>query len=376
MPVRFSGRAESRVYSRMKTLDRYLLREWIKILLLAEVGFPLVVIIIDITDKLGTYLGRGIKGSAVALSYVYYLPEVMFLVLPASVLFATVFTIGPLSRHSELTAAKASGISFDRLVRPLFIAAAIVVGFGIVLGEMAPVGTLHRAELLGERPTHPASSRYNFVYRANGGWVYAIRTLDSERGEMQDLIMEREGKGPEYPTIEVAASSADYSAKRRHEGWTLHRGAVRYLLGPSLESTFAFDSLRIHALVEKPVDLLAEPKAPEEMRYGELSRYIDALARSGSDTKKLRVDHALKLAVPFTCLVVALFGAPLAVSSPRAGTAWGVAVSLATTFVFLLLVQLTRAIGSGGVLPPVFAAWLPDLMFGGAAVWLLNKGRS
>ncbi len=142
------------------------------------------------------------------------------------------------------------------------------------------------------------------------------------------------------------------------------------------ETAFGFDSLVVRDLKERPIDLLAEPKAPEEMRYAELGRYINALARSGSDTKKLRVERALKLAVPFTCLVVAVFGAPLAISGPRAGTAWGVAVSLATTFVFLLLVQLTRAIGSGGVLPPVVAAWLPNLLFGGAAVWMLRKART
>ena len=73
----------------MKTLDRYLLREWIKIMLLAEIGFPLVVIIIDLTDKLGSYLARGLGRKAVALSYLYYLPDVMFLVLPAAVLFAS-----------------------------------------------------------------------------------------------------------------------------------------------------------------------------------------------------------------------------------------------------------------------------------------------
>ena len=111
----------------VKTLDRYVLREWIKILLLAELGFPLVVIIIDLTDKLGSYLARGIGKKAIALSYAYYLPEVMFLVLPAAVLFATVFTIGPMGRYSELTAAKASGVSFFRVARPLFTAAAVAM---------------------------------------------------------------------------------------------------------------------------------------------------------------------------------------------------------------------------------------------------------
>jgi lipopolysaccharide export system permease protein len=264
------------------------------------------------------------------------------------------------------------------VARPLFAAAAVAVAFGIVLGELAPVGTLRRAELLGERPVHVMASRSNFVYRADGGWVYAIRVLDTGSGQMQDLIMEQEGRGPDFPTIEVAASRATYHQDkgRRRGAWTLRGGALRYLLGPSLETAFTFDSLRIRALKEKPVDLLAEPKAPDEMRYAELGRYIDALARSGSDTKKLRVERALKLAVPFTCIVVALFGAPLAVSGPRTGAAWGVAVSLGTTFVFLLLVQLTKAIGAGGVLPPLVAAWLPNVLFGGGAIWLLKKTRT
>lgn len=360
----------------MKTLDRYLLREWVKIMLLAELGFPLVVIIIDLTDKLGSYLARGLGRKAVALSYLFYVPEVMFLVLPAAVLFATVFTVGPLGRYSELTAAKASGVSFHRLVEPLVIAAAATVLFGVLIGELAPVGTLRRAELLGDRPVHMLSVRYNFVYRADGGWVYAIRSLNVDVGDIVDLIMEREGSGPEYPTIEVAAASAHYTTTGPARGWMLHQGAVRYLLGPTQERSFAFDSMRLQALRERPVDLLAEPKAPEEMRFAELSRYINALNRSGSDTRKLRVERALKLAIPCTCLVVALFGAPLAIAGPRSGTAWGVAVSLGTTFVFLLLVQLSQAVGGGGVLPPAVAAWLPNVLFGGAAVWLLQRTRT
>lgn len=112
------------------------------------------------------------------------------------------------------------------------------------------------------------------------------------------------------------------------------------------------------------------------MRYAELGRYIDALARSGSDTRKLAVDRALKLAIPFTCIIIALFGAPLAITNPRSGAAWGVAVSLATTFLFLLLMQLSRAVGGGGLLPPTLAAWLPNILAAGGAAWLLKKAQT
>src|SRR5262249_22510626 len=125
----------------LRTLDLYLLREWLRVFLITLLGFPILVIVIDLTDKLDTYMGRGIKMSTVALSYVFDLPEKMFMVLPVAVLFATVFTVGALGRHSELTAAKASGISFHRLVRPLFAAAAAAFLAGLVLAELAPVAT-------------------------------------------------------------------------------------------------------------------------------------------------------------------------------------------------------------------------------------------
>jgi lipopolysaccharide export system permease protein len=203
--------------------------------------------------------------------------------------------------------------------------------------------------------------------------VYAIRNLQIATRDMNDLILERVGTGPEYPTIVVTALRARYG---REGGWTLQDGRVRYLMGRGVERAFEFRTLRVRIMRETPEDLLAEPKAPEEMRYAELGRYVDALARSGSDTRKLAVDRALKLAIPFTCIIIALFGAPLAITNPRSGAAWGVAVSLATTFLFLLLMQLSRAVGGGGLLPPTLAAWLPNILAGGGAAWLLKKAQT
>src|SRR5439155_18342849 len=112
------------------------------------------------------------------------------------------------------------------------------------------------------------------------------------------------------------------------------------------------------------------------MRYAELGRYVDALSRCGSDTKKLRVERALKLAVPFACIIIALFGAPLAISTPRRGMAWGVAVCLATTFVDLLMFQLSKAVGAGGALAPAFAAWVPNVWVGAARGWLWRTAQT
>src|SRR5690606_25634984 len=104
-------------------LDRYVLSEFWKVLAATALGFPLLVIVIDISEKLDNYLARDLTISDIALAYLYGIPDTMFLVLPAAVLFATVFTIGGFTRHSEITAAKASGISFYRFIAPIFAGA-------------------------------------------------------------------------------------------------------------------------------------------------------------------------------------------------------------------------------------------------------------
>ncbi|HKG34477.1 MAG TPA: LptF/LptG family permease, partial [Gemmatimonadales bacterium] len=103
----------------LRHLDRYVLQSWIRIFVLTALGFPLVSIVINLTDTLNRLLDRGLTMKEIVVSYVYSIPENAFIVMPAAVLFATVFTVGTMGRHSELTAAKAGGQSFHRLMRPI-----------------------------------------------------------------------------------------------------------------------------------------------------------------------------------------------------------------------------------------------------------------
>jgi len=356
------------------TLDRYLLREWTKIFVITSLGFPLVAIIFELTDNLDKYLSQGITPGDIALSYVFALPEKIFLVLPAAVLFATVFSVGAMARHSELIAGHASGWSFHRLIVPAIVAAVLATALGLALGELSPRTTRLQLEKLGERERRAQNKRFNFVYRAEEGWVYVVRSLDLGEGVMRDVQLEREGTGSDYPTMVIQSQLAGYDDSTGI--WTLRHGRVRWLTGPTPESVVRFDSLRLRSMQETPSELLAEAKKPEEMRYAELGRYIEALKRSGGDGRRLEVDRALKLAVPFTCIIIALFGAPLANTNPRGGGAFGVAVSLGTTVTFLILVQLSREIGTSGLLPPTWAAWTPNMLFGVMGLEMLRRART
>ncbi|MEP6690881.1 MAG: LptF/LptG family permease [Gemmatimonadaceae bacterium] len=357
----------------LRPLDRYVFGQFWTTFVATAVGFPLLVIIIDLVDHLDKYLARNLAGKAIALSYLYWIPDSMVMVLPAAVLFATVFSIGAFTRHAEITAAKASGISFHRLVAPIFVAAALATGLAFALGELVPITNAMRSKLLEEHKFDTGSNRFNFAYSADRGRVYKIATLAADRHELTGLQIERKGMGPDYPTRLVNAQRASWDSTR---GWLVRQGVMHILPDSSTDIAISFDSLRQKQFTETPVELLSSERSPHEMGYRDLEHFIQALERSGRNANELKVELALKFAIPLTCIVIAIFGAPLATSTQRGGAAYGIGVSLATTVLFLMLIQITKAIGAGGIVPPTLAAWIPNIVFGTIGLIFLARART
>ena len=357
----------------MKPLDRYVFSEFWKIFLATALGFPLMLIVIDLTDHIDTYLARNLSAGRIALSYVYGLPESMFLVLPAAVLFATVFSIGAFTRHSEISAAKASGISFYRLIAPLFVGALLATTIGLVIGEIAPHASKKKLELLEQNRFSGTSERYNFAFASDAGRVYKIGALHVNSASIDGMVIERRGRGADYPTYVVTGANAVYTPAGK---WIIRKGTMHIIPDSMTNVSFSFDSLRDRRFLERPTDLTASPKAPAEMDFRELGRFITALERSGSDVNGLRVERMLKIAIPVTCLVILLFGAPLATSTQRGGAAYGIGISLATTVIFLMLIQLTKAFGAKGFMSPELAAWIPSIVFTIAGAVLMKRVRT
>lgn len=355
-------------------LDRYVFKEFWKILVTTALGFPLLLIIIDLTDNLEKFLARNLPRQDIALSYLYWIPESMFMVLPAAVLFATVFSIGAFTRHSEITAAKASGISFYRIALPIFFGAGLAAGVDLALGEIVPIANQRRNDLLEEDKFRGTTLRYNFAFQGEHGRVYKIQQLNTTTRSLEGLQMERRGTGVDYPTILVAAERATWDSVAGD--WVLSKGEMKFVSDSAPDFSIAFARMVDQRFEERPADMMAKPRSPQEMRYRELTRFIRTLERSGGDANQLRVERALKIAIPVTCIIIALFGAPLATSTQRGGAAYGVGISLAVTVIFLMLVQLTKAVGGKGLMPPDLAAWVPSVVFAVLGIVLLARVRT
>ncbi|MEX2569671.1 MAG: LptF/LptG family permease [Gemmatimonadota bacterium] len=356
----------------MKILDRYLARQFLVTFVLLVLALPFLFLITDLTDQLDNYLARGVGLQAVAISYVYYIPQLVFWGFPIAALIATVFTIGNMTRHQEIAAAKAGGVSFYRLATPVILLAALLSVAAVGIGEVVPVANQKRSQALGERDRFASPYRMNLVFRTEDNRTLSANRLNAEAREMTNVVLE--SRDPENSLwISKAGSLAMWYPE---EGWLLRDGYVRWIEDSGEESTMRFGALRLPELEETPDDLLTTSKEPDEMRYRELERFIRTIERSGADSSEFQVHLAQKVALPLALLVIVLFGAPLATSSQRGGTAFGVGISLAVTMIYLMLFKVGEAVGASGAVHPQVAAWAPNVLFLVAGIFLFWKVRT
>jgi lipopolysaccharide export system permease protein len=285
-----------------------------------------------------------------------------------------VFSIGGLTRHQEITAAKASGISFYRMIMPIVFGAFLATLLGLVIAEIKPPFNAKRNHLLRADATRSGSERFNFAYAGEFGRVYKVGALNVAQRRIDGFEIERKGKNRDYPTYVYTAQSGVYDTTSRR--WRFDRGELHLLPDSTTDVAFAYDSIRDNRVTEQPKQLTAAAKDPGDMGFKELGAYIKAMELSGADVNTLRVTRMLNITIPVTCLVILLFGAPLATSNQRGGAAYGVGVSLGTTIVFLMLIQLTKAIGGKGLIQPEIAAWVPSVLFAVVGAWLLSRVRT
>jgi lipopolysaccharide export system permease protein len=354
----------------MNLLDRYIAKEFLRLFVLFALCAPLLFVLGDLTDHLDTYMDHGLGAQQVLMGYLYQMPMFILWSFPIAALIATVFTVNRLTRYSEVTAAKAGGVSFHRLVRPLPVLGIFLTFAGLGLAELVPITTRLRAEVMGEKKRDFGEARSDFVYRTEDGHVYSIRRLDVQSGRMERVAMEREGDEPRVPGVYAVANNATYA---RGRGWMLYGGYMRLFAGPGKESTFQFARMQPTQFSETPEQLLAQPKETDEMSYRELGHFIRILEHSGGKPFSLLVKQAQRIAIPVATFIIILFGAPLATSAQRGGAAYGIGISLGVTVLYMMLFKIAGAMGASGAIPPLAAAWLPNGIVLVAAVFLTAR---
>jgi lipopolysaccharide export LptBFGC system permease protein LptF len=115
---------------------------------------------------------------------------------------------------------------------------------------------------------------------------------------------------------------------------------------------------------------------PQFMSYSQLRGYIDQLKTSGFDVIAQQVALERKASFPFVTLIMTLIAVPFAVTAGRRGAMYGIGVGIVIAISYWVAFSVFAALGTGGVVAPMLAAWAPNLLFGAGAAYLLLTVRT
>jgi len=350
-------------------IDRYVLREFAKVLLLVLVSVVALFVIGEYTELARDAQQNNASASTILRYFRFQIFNILNWTLPISVLVATLVTFGILSKNNEVTAIKSTGVSLFRIAAPIvFVAAMITVLAYFILDFVLPYANQRASQFKRriEGKTVVTSTQQKLWYLGKGRYIINFLAYDANAKRLTQVQVFEFHPSDFRLTRRVYATSATWNG----QAWAFENGWMRSF-GDDGESTFT-PITRPLALFypETPEDFATEVTPPDQMTYAQLRRYIGTLRESGYAADELSVKLYAKTSWPAISIVMALIAMPFAFRMGRRGALYGIGLALVLGIVYWLVYGLFTKFGEVGNLPPLLSAWSANILFALAAVYM------
>jgi len=353
-------------------LDRYVARQYLGFLTLVLVSFVSIYVLTEFMDLFDDVQENRVKGRVVLHYYLFHIPQIVHLMAPVAVLVTTLITFGVMSRRNEITAMKAGGISVYRATLPAVAMGLLVSLLLFAMGEaLLPYSNRIAGQDFNVIKGRPPQTT-NYLERR---WILG----SDDRFYNYDYMVEKPGTNA-LSLYGLSVFDIDRSTWRMREHLYATRAdwnGVQYELERGWRRSFGsklgyrlFRGVRTRE-IEPPSYFKREEREPDTLAFGELRAHIAALERLGLDVTRLRVQLQRKVAFPLLGVVMTLIGIPFAFVVGRRGALHGIAISIIVAIVYWACLGIFEALGTNALLPPVLAAWAPNLIFAAAGVYLM-----
>ena len=346
----------------MTIIDRYLAKEIVKYFILLLVAVVGVYIAVDFIEKVDDFLEHEVPLTRMGVYFILKLPQIVAQISPVSVLLSVLIVFGLMNRHNEIIVLTSSGVSIYTLIKPLAVIGAFFSLFVLVISEVAIPLTAPRLNTLWyqEVKGHPTLAlQQNNIWIRDQGSILHIKHYDPREFSVHGIT--------------INYLDGDFNLVRRVDAlkgtfqsghWTLS-GVMEQVRDPRQGGyRILFHDTKVEPIGLLPQDLEEIVKGSEEMSLLELAAYIDEIEREGYDTTATRVDLYAKTALPPVCIILSILAAGIAVRRrTRENLAVSVATGLFAVFIYWVFYSFSISLGYGGMIPPLLAAWLPNVVF-------------
>ncbi len=324
-------------------------------------------------EKLGNFIDQEVAAKTIFEYYFVFIPEIIRLMLPVSVLLGTLFTVGKLSNLNELTAIQSAGISFIRFSIPFLATTLIISFFAIYFGGFV-VPKANKQRIFIEKNYLKKGLVYsgsNIYFQDKANRIVTIDFFNTNDNRANRVsIQDFNPTNLTEMTHRIDARKMVYDSTSQN--WIAQKGVERFFFNGK-DSVKKFTKLLISDLSFKPEDVIKKQRKPDEMTLPELKEYAKNQLETGNDPTRIEIEYQSRIAFAFASFVVVLFGLTISANKRKGGLAIHFGINVLLVFIYLIFMKISQAFGKNGLMHPILTAWVANLVFLTAGIFNLIR---
>lgn len=307
----------------------------------------------------------------------YLMPSFLVFTIPMAFLLSVLLAFGRLSSDNEITVMKSGGISLTQLLPPVIVSGLVAALISLTAGVVGvPWGNtaFKRLSLEVLKQNVAVTIREKIFWDDIPGIILYTDHYDEEHHTLQGVII-HDGRDPQRPlTIFAKEGTVGSFSDQNGLNLVLNQG--------SIHSSGKNNEYRLVNFGEYIMTVFS-PHNKDDLNLNQLDMSVSQLKENINNPatppqKRFAMGAELhsRFALPFASIVFAILAVPLGMQNGRTGKSAGFTVSISILLAYYLLLSLMRTFAERGILPPLVALWVPNLMFLSLGCYLLRMAST
>ncbi len=357
----------------MKILDWYIIKRYLFTFLMMLLLFIPIGITVDLAEKVGKMIENEAPFGEIALYYVNFTIYFANLLFPLFLFLSVIWFTSKLANNTEIVAFLSSGVSFTRFLRPYIVGGIIVASFALFLGMyLAPIASQgfneFRFKYLKKNKNLQDTDDV-FQQINDNDFIYVSRFIPKRKQGSNFTLEHFEGNELKY---KIFADNIRFMEKDS-----------TYRLMNYVKRTFVDGSEFVERQRRKDTvlpfrlkDLAPVQYAAETKSYGELLEFIeDEKQRGSKNIGRYEVVKLKKWSIPVSIFILTIIAVAVSSIKRRGGMGINLAFGIAIAMIYVFFDKIFGVMASQSSFNPILAVWLPNILFGILAVYLLQNAK-
>jgi lipopolysaccharide export system permease protein len=356
----------------MKIIDWYIIKKYLSTFVVMILLFIPIGVMVDMAEKIDKFKENEVPAEAILnyyLDFTWYFGNLLF---PIFLFLAVIWFTSKLANNTEIIALLSSGISFSRFLRPYLISAGVIALFAFFSGMFIVPKSNSSFNEFHYKYINKKSERLtkNLFKQINPKEYIFVSSYDPIRKSANNFTLEHFEEN--QLTFKIQASSIRWVEK--DSVFRLSAYSRRTFID---EREIYFRKSRLDTLFDFEIDDLAPVNyKAETLTFSPLNEFIEKEREGGSVmiNSHLLVRHK-RWTLPFSAFVLTLIGVSVSSFKRRGGMGVNLAFGISLGFLFIFFDKIFSVLVNKSNFSPLLGAWLPIIIFGGLAIFLLRRAR-